>query len=1551
MFSCCTSLLNAPELPAATLTEYCYYDMFYGCTSLMISDTRDDFYNAEYRIPKTGTGTAAGSSLTNMFKDTGGDFTGTPEINKTYYLHGCSITLTGGGNAAVSGGSTTQYIYAGEMTPVTYTADRGFYFEEFEDIVSNGITVKRTDEGSVTVSGTPTGNAIITVPDAKGLPYLTFAGTGPFMLLTTNYGKGWDGILEYSTDAENWYEWVPAADHNISSVDNVIYLRGKDNTVICDYSSYFSITPEDTSTFSMACCGDIRTLLDYSAPEKTIMGKSCFSNLFFNCRYLIEAPSLPSTTLSSWCYSSMFGGCTSLEKAPSLPATELAGYCYESMFYNCTSLKEAPALPATDLADNCYYRMFGSCKSLTVAPSLPATELAEKCYYKMFAECESLGEAPVLSANVMVNGCYGQMFKDCTSLIEAPELPATTLSSNCYDGMFNKCASLTVAPDLPAKELASFCYYEMFRDCTSLGRAPALSANVLANDCCHYMFGGCTSLEKAPALPATTLAYSCYQNMFNGCTSLSKVPVLPATTLAGYCYCNMFSGCTSLKISETKDDFYNVAYRIPETGNGTVEYGSLEGMFEGTGGEFTGTPEINKTYYVHGYSITLTGGGNSGVSGGSETQYIYAGEMTPVTYKAGRGFYFEEFEDIESNGITVKRTGDKSVTVSGTPTSDVSIKVPDARYGYTATIEEAPKANALTYDGSALKLVTSGKASGGMMRYALGADEATAPDASAYTGSIPSATDAGKYYVWYMAEGDDDHGDSEAAGPVTVNVKKAPHDDRSGTYETKYGESNTISLDGYIEEGGTCGGISISDEYSVLDGEPSVTGNDLSYSFAGDPGKLGRSAVVEIPVRNCVNYLDYKVVLTLTVSGCTHRHTGIRDAVQADCVTKGYSGDEYCTDCGSLVKKGTETPVDPDRHMHTGIRDAVQADCVTEGYSGDEYCTDCGKLVRKGETTGIDPDNHDPDEGVVTREPTHLSDGVKTHTCRRCGVGYTEAIPRLTDDDDSNTLIEDVKEMEGEVTVSENVIRKEDGSIETTVIIGGKAVSRIVEDARGNAVEVETEIWTGGLMGSYRYTGSAIKPVFHVYDGVKLLTEKTDYTVSFRNNKKAGSDADVTIKFKGSYKGTEVKHFHIDPAVIGEDVIVYDTSVAKTGKVIKPVLDVLWAKTGKKVSAKEFKFECGTEIRDAGVYMVKVTPEDGSLNFALAEGADPEGILVVTDKTNLLSKASVKMDPKRKYYYTGDGIVPEKGSYTLTLNGSALTEGTDYEVDRVVNNVDPGTAVMVFRAVRADYDAIAGVKTASFKILKGRDITNDDGFVAACSDSVPYAKGGAKPEVTVTFGSHKLKAGKDYAVKYSKNTAVTSGETAKITVSGKGNFKGKKVLRYSVVKQDLSVLSSNILVDDVTGSAKGYENPSVTVTDLDGKKLKAGTDFELRNFVKADGGNAVTAEVAGKGNYEGYVPVSYRIIEKDQQIGRLGANRIADKVYTGEKITLTEEDLRNLLYSGKKGSAAYLIPDTDFEVVSYSNNLKAGSAKVTLRGLGKYGGTRTLTFRITARTE
>ena len=171
---------------------------------------------------------------------------------------------------------------------------------------------------------------------------------------------------------------------------------------------------------------------------------------------------------------------------------------------------------------------------------------------------------------ILTAGCFFQLFLDCYSLTTAPELPATTLTNSCYYAMFMGCASLTTAPELPATTLADFCYDSMFED---------------------------SSLTIPPQLPATTLARGCYLDMFNSCP-LTALPQLPATTLAKECYLRMFDRCDSIKLSETQIWEYQTPYRIPTNWIWTEGTDSLRDMFRLTWGRFTGTPEINRTYYT-----------------------------------------------------------------------------------------------------------------------------------------------------------------------------------------------------------------------------------------------------------------------------------------------------------------------------------------------------------------------------------------------------------------------------------------------------------------------------------------------------------------------------------------------------------------------------------------------------------------------------------------------------------------------------------------------------------------------------------------------------------------------------------------------------------------------------------------------------------------------------------------------------------------------------------------------------------------------------------------
>lgn len=286
--------------------------------------------------------------------------------------------------------------------------------------------------------------------------YLTFSSVNPFSISNYNLVKK----VFYSTDKTNWEFWAgeyETAKINPTNGKYEIYFAGEGNTSLYDSSTTSYATFKIYSdTKDVECNGNINTLLDHIKVENNqeiVYTQKTFAYLFHNCKELISAPTLPATTLALESYDSMFMGCSSLTTAPELPATNLDTACYSNMFYECSSLTTAPELPATTLPENpfssvmsgCYYAMFFRCNSLTTAPALPATIMTKGCYADMFAQCNSLTTASVLPATTLAEGCYSNMFSGCKNLVNIPSLPATTLPNASYSSMFYNCPKVKPA--------------------------------------------------------------------------------------------------------------------------------------------------------------------------------------------------------------------------------------------------------------------------------------------------------------------------------------------------------------------------------------------------------------------------------------------------------------------------------------------------------------------------------------------------------------------------------------------------------------------------------------------------------------------------------------------------------------------------------------------------------------------------------------------------------------------------------------------------------------------------------------------------------------------------------------------------------------------------------------------------------------------------------------------------------------------------------------------------------------------------------------------------
>ncbi len=487
-----------------------------------------------------------------------------------------------------------------------------------------------------------------------------------------------------------------------------------------------------------------------------------------------------------------------------------------------------------------------------------------------------------------------------------------------------------------------------------------------------------------------------------------------------------------------------------------------------------------------------------------------------------------------------------------------------------------------------------------------------------------------------------------------------------------------------------------------------------------------------------------------------------------------------------------------------------------------------------------------------------------------------------------------------------------------------------------------SDIWVGGLAASYTYTGNRIRPVLHVYDGIRELTEGTDYTLKYSSNKNVG-EASISVKFRGNYISTETKtiHFDIVPAELGRDVLARELSAEAGSTEQKPVPKLIISASGRAVNSKCYTVEYDRPVIEAGTYTAVIRAANA--NFTGETTAE----VTLTDKDKSLSAAKVVFDPK-VYSYTGKETVPVPGTYKLSVNDRELTEGVDYRAAGVYNNLIPGMATMVFEAVPGNENGYTGSVSAQFRIKGNREINTAGDFTFIYDEEVPYRKGGVKPSLVVMDGDTVLEQGTDYRLAYRNYRNLTDGEeSASITVRGKGRYRGAVTLRYEIVKRNIAELEA--MVNDVFVGKSDLGKPSFTIQDISGKSLKNNRDYIVQTDYLTEGdefNGTVTFTVKGTGNYTGETKLKYRYSSETKRLNRVSAVAIEDRTYTGKAVELSDRELSELLYTGTGDETEYLKEGTDFTVVKYKNNVRKGKATIVLRGMGRYSGTKTLKFRI-----
>ena len=268
-----------------------------------------------------------------------------------------------------------------------------------------------------------------------------------------------------------------------------------------------------------------------------------------------------------------------------------------------------------------------------------------------------------------------------------------------------------------------------------------------------------------------------------------EVNVADITAITNYVH-GSTDGYDATAADVNRDGEYNVSDITGVTN--IVHYGTPSGSTTESI-LFFPTTSIEKTYGDAAFSNTIVRAGSTGAvsytvspagvvevaSDGVVT--IVGGGTATITATLAANGTFEETS--ASYTVTVAKVAANSEP-SSTMTTEVTAKktTGDANQSYT---------------GDPLPLVNAGESSAGTLKYKVTTSATPAPSKTdeGWSESVPTASNAGTYYVWYYAEGNDNYEETAVSTePIVVTIDKASFIPVVTLAGWTYGSPNTPSV-------------------------------------------------------------------------------------------------------------------------------------------------------------------------------------------------------------------------------------------------------------------------------------------------------------------------------------------------------------------------------------------------------------------------------------------------------------------------------------------------------------------------------------------------------------------------------------------------------------------------------------------------------------------------------------------------------------------------------------------------------------------------------------
>ena len=574
-----------------------------------------------------------------------------------------------------------------------------------------------------------------------------------------------------------------------------------------------------------------------------------------------------------------------------------------------------------------------------------------------------------------------------------------------------------------------------------------------------------------------------------------------------------------------------------------------------------------------------------------------------------------------------------------------------------------------------------------------------------------------------------------------------------------------------------------------------------------------------------------------------------------------------------------------------------QPTCTSEG-TKTKTCTQCGATV----TETIAKTSHKYVATVVA--PTCTTNGYTLHKCSVCGTSYKDSTTKATGHSYGNSVVTKQPTCTAEGTKTKTCTKCNATVTETIAKTSHKYVDTVI------APTCTTDGYTlhkCSVCGT-SYKDNTTKATGHSY-GNSVVTKQptcTSVGTAIKTCTKCNATVTETIP-KTSHKYTDTV---VAPTCTADGYTLHKCSV------------------------------CGTSYKDS---ITKATGHSyGNSVVTKQPTCTSEGTAIKTC-TKCNATVTEKLPAK------GHTAVTDKG-YPATCTTAGKTDGSHCSV---CNTVIKAQTVINATGHKSsgwivDKAASIGVKgskhkecTVCKKVLETSEIpalsriSISKASVTLSTSTYAYDGKAETPSVTVKVGGKTLKKDTDYTVSYSNNTKVG---TAKVTITGKGNYTGSVSKTYSIKNDFKKATVSGISTKAFTG-----KNITQTITvKYNGKTLKKGTDYTVSYSNNKSIGTA-TVKIAGKGSYTGTITKTFKINPAKQEIQKLTAKSKAFFVDWAQKGSATGYEIQYATNSKFTSAKKVTITNkkTDKTTVSKLSGKKKYYVRVrsytTVKGTKYYG--------------